>query len=93
MRKPESRDERSESRARGSSRGPIRLESMSQNSEIAGPKKDEMTDTRVTWTRGSNVPGKEKNLDELLGGNFQTLNLDSLGKFSGMFLQPNQFLE
>ena len=67
------KDERSQSRARGSSRGPIRLESMT------GQNIEEMSLTKVTWARGNQ---QGKNLEEVLGGNFQTLNLDSLGKLN-----------
>ena len=46
---------------------------------MTGQNIEEMSLTKVTWARGNQ---QGKNLEEVLGGNFQTLNLDSLGKLN-----------
>jgi len=77
MNRPESKEERSLSRRRASSRGPRRLEGISDNfgkSQIrSNSKKRQNSNTKVNWSFKQEHNNKDNNnLDDLMGGNFQS---------------------
>ena len=102
MHRPESKEERSHSRARASSRNPRlpgRLDRNDDKSSKYGHYNSFNEKPQVTWTdtlkETANLSGK--NLDDLLGGNWQSVQLGSMGKFgdfdvdneSGEYYHPN----
>ena len=78
MNRPESKEERSLSRRRASSRGPRRLEGISDNfgkSQIRSNSKKRSNSNKktVNWTFKQEADvNTNNNLDELVGGNFQS---------------------
>ena len=84
MNRPESKEERSLSRARASSRNPRRLDSIGEKSSVFGHHNSSLLEKpQVTWTEAlketANITGR--NQDDVLGGNFQSVKLGSMGKF------------